>query len=563
MYRRLGFLVIVCGLALPLWSADRPGSISGYVRSAGGVPQMGAVIEVLGAAAQAVEVFSDENGYYSAAGLVPGIYNIKVSAASFLPTVKDGVGLRPGARVLVNVTLNTLFEAIKMAPVRGPAETDDWKWVLRSVSNRPILRFVDDPSAQVAGEEQGQKSEHDLRGSLSLVAGSAAEGFGSASDLGTGFSLERSIFSTDTIGLQGNIGYGGISPASVVRASFSHKMADGSEPSFALTMRSLPAPDLGLHSSAFQAFSLTSADSFSLGDVVELHFGSELQTIQFLGRVTAFRPFGSADVHLSPDTVVEYRYATSEPNDRLDKGFDAAPADLSESGPRISMVGYASALEHPHHHELSISHRVGKTSLQAAVFYDRVVDPALTGVGEFATDNGTVLPDIYSGTFTYQGSDLKTEGIRFVVQRKLTNDITATVDFEYGGVLDLEKPGVRLEDAQQWIGTRDRHSVAGKISGVVPKTKTHWIASYRWINQDALTPVDMFNVSAGRADPYLNLFFRQPIPGNGFIPGHFEAVIDLRNLLAEGYVPVVGSDGHTVYLVQSARAVRGGLNFTF
>jgi len=198
MYRRLGFLVIACGLALPLWSADRPGSISGYVRSAGGAPQMGAVIEVLGAAAQAVEVFSDENGYYSAAGLVPGIYNIKVSAASFLPTVKDGVGLRPGARVLVNVTLNTLFEAIKMAPVRGPAETDDWKWVLRSVSNRPILRFVDDPSAQVAGEEQGQKSEHDLRGSLSLVAGSAAEGFGSASDLGTGFSLERSIFSTDS-----------------------------------------------------------------------------------------------------------------------------------------------------------------------------------------------------------------------------------------------------------------------------------------------------------------------------------------------------------------------------
>jgi hypothetical protein len=112
MYRRLGFLVIACGLALPLWSADRPGSISGYVRSAGGVPQMGAVIEVLGVAAQAVEVFSDENGYYSATGLVPGIYNIKVSAASFLPTLKEGVGLRPGARVLVNVTLNTLFEAI-------------------------------------------------------------------------------------------------------------------------------------------------------------------------------------------------------------------------------------------------------------------------------------------------------------------------------------------------------------------------------------------------------------------------------------------------------------------
>jgi hypothetical protein len=561
MFRRFGFLLIACGLALPLWSADRPGSISGYVRSASGVPQMGAVVEVLGVASQAVDVFSDENGYFSAAGLVPGIYNIKVSAASFLPTLKEGVGLRPGARVLVNVTLNTLFEAIKMAPVRGPAEADDWKWVLRSVSNRPILRLIDDQSTKLGGEEQ--KSDHDLRGSLSLVAGSLAEGFGSATDSGTGFSLERSIFSSDTIGLQGNIGYSGDSPASVLRASFSHKMDNGTEPSFALTMRNLPAPDLGLHSSSFQAFSLTTADSFALGDVVELHFGSELQTIQFLGHVTAFRPFGSVDVHLSPDTVVEYRYATSEPNDRLDKGFDTAPADLSESGPRMSMVGYASALEHPHHHELSLSRRLGKTNLQAAVFYDRVVDPALTGVGEFATDDGSILPDVYSGTFTYQGSDLKTEGVRFVVQRKLTDDITATVDFEYGGVLDLEKPGVRLDDAQQWIGTRDRQSVAGKISGVIPKTKTRWIASYRWIDQQALTPVDMFNASAGRADPYLNLFFRQPIPGTSSLPGHLEAVIDLRNLLAEGYVPVVGPDGHTVYLVQSARAVRGGLNFTF
>jgi len=561
MFRRLGFVVMICGLALPLWSADRPGSISGYVRSASGAPQMGAVVEVLGEAARTVHVFTDANGYFSATDLVPGLYNLKVSAASFLPTFKEGVGLRPGARVQVNLTLNTLFEAIKMAPVRGPAEADDWKWVLRSVSNRPILRLIDDPSAKLGSGEQ--KNDHDLRGSLQLVAGSAAEGFGSASDLGTGFSLERSIFSSDTIGLQGNIGYGGDSPASVLRASYSHKMENGTEPSFALTMRNLPAPDLGLHSSSFQAFSLTTADSFALGDVVELHFGSELQTIQFLGHVTAFRPFGSVDVHLSPDTMVEYRYAASEPNDRLDKGFDTAPADMSESGPRVSMVGYASALEHPHHHELSLSHRVGKTNLQAAVFYDRVVDPALTGVGEFASDNGSVLPDPYSGTFTYQGNDLKTEGVRFVVQRKLTDDITATVDFEYGGVLDLEKPGVRLEDAQQWIGTRDRHSVAGKISGVVPKTKTRWIASYRWIDQQALTPVDMFNTSAGRADPYLNLFFRQPIPGTGSLPGRFEAVVDLRNLLAEGYVPVLGPDGHTVYLVQSARAVRGGLSFTF
>jgi len=74
--------------------------------------------------------------------------------------------------------------------------------------------------------------------------------------------------------------------------------------------------------------------------------------------------------------------------------------------------------------------------------------------------------------------------------------------------------------------------------------------------------VDMFNASAGQADPYLNIFFRQPIPGAGFL-GHMDAVVDLRNLLAQGYVPVLGQDGRTVYLVQSARAIRGGVAFTF
>ena len=89
------------------------------------------------------------------------------------------------------------------------------------------------------------------------------------------------------------------------------------------------------------------------------------------------------------------------------------------------------------------------------------------------------------------------------------------------------------------------------------------MASYRWTSGQALTPVDWFNASPGQTDPYLGFFIRQPIPGTGFFPGHVEALIDVRNLLAQGYVPVMGNDGRTVYLVQSARSVRGGLAFTF
>jgi hypothetical protein len=561
MLRKLGFLVVTFCLVLPASAAEGRASISGYVRSATGVPQMGAMVEVLGSAVHSLKVFTDESGFYSAAGLLPGVYSVKVSAPSFLPALRERVGLHPGNSVVVNITLNTLFEAIQLAPLRGPADDDDWKWVLRSVSNRPILRVLDDGSPIVTS--QAEQDDHDLKGTLSFLAGSPSEGFGSTSDVTTGFSVEKSIFSAGTVEVRGNLGYGSGLPAAVVRTSYRHKMANGSEPQVAFTLRRLASPDGNLHSPGLQALALTTADGFTLGNILELRFGSELQTIQFMGRVTAFRPFGSADVHLSPNTVLEYRYASSQPDSRMDKGFETAPADLSESGPHVSITNFSPSLERAHHQELSLSRRLGKNNVQVAVYSDRIADPALTGVGETPADSGEVLPDFYSGTFTYQGRDLDTRGLRVVLQRNLTADLTATLDYGYGGVLDLGKSDVSLQEARQATVVRERHTMAAKIAGTVPGAKTRWIASYRWISGQALTPVDMFNASAGQADPYLNIFFRQPIPGTGFLPGHMDAMIDVRNLLAQGYVPVMGQDGRTVYLVQSARAIRGGVAFTF
>ena len=312
-----------------------------------------------------------------------------------------------------------------------------------------------------------------------------------------------------------------------------------------------------------QALAFNASDDVAIGDVLELKFGSALQTIQFLGRVTAFRPYGSLDMHLSPNTVVGYEYSTSLPNTRDEKGFDTAPTDLSETDPRISVNNFATRLESAHHQELSLSQRLGKNNMQVAVFSDRINNMSLLGAGEVTAAGGFLLPDVYSGTFTYAGDTLDTHGLRLVMQRKFCSDLTATLDYSYGGALDLTKPDVEISNARQWISTERRHAVAAKISARVPHTHTQWIASYRWLNGPALTPVDMFNSSAGRSDPFLSLFIRQPIPTFGFLPAHMEALVDLRNLLAQGYVPVIGQDGQTVYLVQAARSVRGGVTITF
>ena len=562
MTRILACCVVVVSLCMAASAGVNPGSISGNVKDTGGVPQMGATVEVVSAAGQMLTAYTDAKGHFSLAGLRPGNYNVQVSAPSFLPTLREDVVLASGASKVLNITLNTLFEAVRMLPPlkKGDVEDDSWKWTLRSTANRPVLRFDDNTALIVETQAEGQP----LKGSLAVMAGAASQGYGSASDLGTAFSVEQSIFHTGTLGFSGDLGYGSGVPDGVVRASYSRDNADGWRQSVSLIVRRFSAPDTVPRGGALGAIAMSYSDGFSIGDLLDFQVGGEGQAIQFLGHeANAFRPNATMDLHLGANTILEYRYATSEPNTRGSKGFDSAPADLSETGPRMTMVNGDPMLENAHHHEISLSQRMGNNKIQVAYFNDRVKDPALLGVGDINAASVDILPDIYSGTFSYNGGELRSQGARFVFRRNMSSNLNATLDYSYGGVLALQQPVVDWNMVRHSIGREWRHSAALKLDGTLPRYKTKWIASYRWTSGETLVPVDMFNASAGQTDPYLNLFIRQPLPRFHGIPGNMEALIDVRNLLAQGYVPVIGPDGSTVYLVQSARSVRGGVAFTF
>ena len=123
-----------------------------------------------------LKVFTDDRGFYSVASLLPGTYSVKVSAPSFLPSLREKIGVRAGAKLMVNVTLTTLFEAIQLVPLRSPVDDDDWKWTLRSVANRPILRVLEDGTTVVA--QSGESAaDHDLKGSVTLPGRIARAGF--------------------------------------------------------------------------------------------------------------------------------------------------------------------------------------------------------------------------------------------------------------------------------------------------------------------------------------------------------------------------------------------------
>jgi hypothetical protein len=559
MGRKLGYMMLVMALAVPASASGKPGTISGFVRNSAGTPQMGAMVEVFARATQPLTVFTDAKGHYSASGLEPGTYYVKVSAPTFLPAMRENVSLRSGAAVLVNVTLSTLFEAIQMLPARrSTADDEGWKWTLRSVANRPILRVVDGGPILVE-----QENERVLKARVAFVAGGVADGFGSAGEMSTNFALEHSLFTTGTLSFSGNVGYGGGPQSGVLRATYSHRMSDGSIPELSLSVRRFANPDINDRVPALQALSMKASDSMTFADVIGLHLGAEYQMVQFVGHASAVKPFGSVDVHFSPNTVLSYQFASAEPNMVGGKGFDSAAMDLGQSGPRISMVERNAVLEKARHQEVALSQRVGNSSFQVAGYFDRIRNTALTGVGDLDSPMAELLPDLYSGTFTYDGGELNTEGVRFVAEHKFSPGLTATVSYAYGGVLDVNRNDLGLHGLREMVHQDSRHALGMKLSGTAPATHTQWAASYRLTNQKSLTPVDLFDASPGRVDPYLNFFIRQPLPATGFLPGKMEALVDLRNLLAQGYVPVIGHDGRTLYLVQSARSIRGGLAFVF
>src|SRR5215475_9712784 len=107
-------------------------------------------------------------------------------------------------------------------------------------------------------------------------------------------------------------------------------------------------------------------------------------------------------------------------------------------------------------------------------------------------------------------------------------------------------------------------AATARIAATIPWTGTHMIASYQWVGDSRwVTPGRLYTTQSLRPLPGLNIYFRQPIPGLSTLPWRMEATADLRNLLAQGYLPFQTPTGQDVVLVQTPRSFRGGLSFIF
>jgi hypothetical protein len=108
---------------------------------------------------------------------------------------------------------------------------------------------------------------------------------------------------------------------------------------------------------------------------------------------------------------------------------------------------------------------------------------------------------------------------------------------------------------------RQAQTYAISFSGTLEGTKTHWRASYSWQPEDTVTAVAPYAMDG--VPLFLNVQFRQPIHLTRDGSGGLEALLDVRNLLAEGYHPYILSDGSLLIFAQDQRSLHAGLAFTF
>jgi hypothetical protein len=104
---------------------------------------------------------------------------------------------------------------------------------------------------------------------------------------------------------------------------------------------------------------------------------------------------------------------------------------------------------------------------------------------------------------------------------------------------------------------------AARVAGQLPWSGTRVSTSYMWIPGGTLGPSHAWLTQRWQPLPGLNVQLRQPVPSFGLVGGRLEMTAEIRNLLAQGYVPVSTPDGSRLLLIQFPRSLRGGLSFIF
>jgi len=572
----------VCSAASPMRLS---GSLAGSVRDATGIPQMGAVVQLYNRNDKLIEkALTAANGDFMFASLLPDIYSLKVTVASFVPAIRRHILVQPGMQSVLAVNLASVLSSVELLyTTRNPGVlmSDDWRWTLRStMTTRPVMRLV--PGTDISDPN---KADHivtamfsDTRGLVKLSSGETSNPFSSVGDqpdLGTTFALATSLFGRNQVQVAGNFGYGLSSdvPAAGFRTSFTP--AGGEGPRIKLTVQQVGLPTrglIGVNAPPLRTMSVTLLERLEISDGIQLDYGGSLDSVTYLDRLNYISPFARITARIGPGTL-DIGYSSGAPpvdllNAReVDGSLQADVAALSLL-PRVSMRGGRAMVQRSENTEIGYRMQIGKRTYSVGAYHEFVRNGALTmaaGDGLYF-DSGDLLPELSSRSSVFNIGNYTRSGFTASATQTFGDNFSATVAAGRGGVLTTSGQELRTEDPAELrslIRRSQRLWARGIVSAQLPAVGTRVVASYEWSDARALTPGHVFLTQKIYPETGLNFRIRQPLPGWGGLPGRLEATAELRNLLEQGYLPVSTPNGRQLVLSNNPRGIRGGLAFIF
>ncbi len=550
---QLAGLALLIGLgAGPLFAS--PASVTGLVRDSAGVPQIGAQVQLLRPDLTVVtSAYTNSEGRFTISSILPGHYALKAMNESFLPSLREGVRVRAG-RTVVNLTLSTLYEVMQWLPAqpRGSnARSDDWTWTLRSAANRPLLRWLEDGPLVVVSD--GRTAP---RLKARLMATGQAGSFGES---GQRFSASVEDTPQDSRELLARVDF---DPGT--DAGMESTLGFRQDLGYAGSVQSVAAIAIqpliqGAGSDGLMMSAVRSSEDMTLGPVADVEAGAE----EVMGRtsegtVASALPFASVAWHPSDSMTVRYRMETAT------QTADGAYADVDL--PRASARDGQLLLEHGLHQEIGVERRSDSGGVSVLFYSDKVENPVLEANASFAPGGGPAalgaLYDPQSGLMRTTGNPYSSTGVQARIDRKLPGGNLLEASYTNGKALVMPAlPRAELSQLVAAARAQRAQSYSISLSGTLDGTQTRWRASYRWQPDDSVTSVAPFAVEA--LAPYLNVRICQRVrPARDGAVG-LEALVEVQNLLAQGYHPFLMSDGSILVFAQGQRVFRGGLAFTF
>jgi len=561
------------------------GNVLGSVVDSLDNPQMGASVLLYDRYQRIIrKTLTTPDGRFGFGSLPPALYSIKVLAPALVPALRDKIAVRAGLSSVLEIRMATLFSSVELQyTTPTTAMSEDWKWVLRASSaTRAITRAVPLPSqGKSSSKEDPGKIFSDTQGLVSLSAGDAGSLLSdvSTSDLGTSFALRTTFYDRNQVTVSGAFGQSMRSgmPTMGVRATYSRTNQDGIArmPEVTLMVREVALPlRLNLGGSggtpgmqSVRAATVSYYDTMDILDRVHLEYGSSAESISYFERVSRVSPFARATVSLGAAGSLAASYSNGgAPNDLYIHQFGdetdlAGTVSALSSLPQFSLRDGRLAMQRTKSYEAGYSKAAGSRTYAASAFYEDVHDGRLNITGDLTgIDAADILPDVSTTTSIYNLGRYNRHGMVASIDQKFGNNLEVTA--AAGAMGGFTATGESNQNPAMSLRRADHTIASVGATGTLPKLNTRLIGNYEFVGGDAIVPRHIFTTQRLYAEPGLNLLVRQPIPSL-FGLGKLELSADLRNLLAQGYIPSSTGDGHKILLVQAPRAVRGGLNIIF